>query len=217
MSTKSKEKNCFSQRFNGGVGLLVAVLLSLSLVACGTSNSQNEQSSQLPTTPSSSPSINPGNIAPGEDLAVFGEDNSPIEPTLAPVPAPSTKEERKRSENPEKPIGTVSESKALPQGTKLPSSGDILEEASRLDGYNSFVALSFDTTWEKVVEELRASLEESGWECYECMPFIPGPNAPKETEKFRYFLNMERDGHKVRTIIAVMPNEKITASMTFQG
>ena len=191
------------------------LLLAVTLTACGSETDQRDDNSQTLQTPSASPTNNPNVVEPGEELTILDEASEPEE--SKPVPVPSTEKERESSKNPEKPKGSISENNSLPKGVQLPVSGDVLEEASRLDGYNSFVALSFDLPWESVVEELRTSLEASGWECYECIPFIPGPNAPKETERFRYFLNMEKDGHKLMTIIAVMVAGNVTASLTFQG
>jgi len=215
-AARNKGSSFKGSSFKGGAGVFATVLLlAVTLTGCGSAPDQNEENTQVLPTPSAASSTNTGDRAPGDDLAVFDTDNEPE--ATKPIPVPTTAKERERSENPEKPVGAVSETNALPKGTKLPASGEVLEDASRLDGYNSFVALSFDLPWEKVVEELRASLEASGWECYECIPFIPGPNAPKETERFRYFLNMEKDGHKLMTIIAVMVAGNVTASLTFQG
>ena len=202
-------------RPKAGLAVLSAALAVL-LTACGSNGSPTpDQNSNGKPSASPTATVNSAYIAPGDELAVFDEDQETAE--VKPAPTPSTAQEQERSENPEKPVGTTSSNAELPKGTQLPDSADVLENASRLDGYNSFVAMAFALPWESAVDELRDSMEAAGWECYECIPFVPGPNAPKETENFRYFLNMQKDGHRVMTVIAVSPTGKVTASMTFQG
>ena len=199
-----------------GFGTAGLVLLATLLSACGTEPEPVATPSASPTPTVTAPAT--GIVAPGEDLVVLPEEQAPStssSPTAA--AKPTTAAQKKSSENPEvKNTGTTASSK-LPEGTVLPDEGQVLKEASRFDGYNSFVAISFKTTWEEAVEELRASMESSGWECYECIPFVAGPNAPKATDNFRYLLNMERDGHKVFTVFAVMKTGEVIASLTFQG
>lgn len=200
----------------GAVAL--ALVLSVALTACGSDKDQGQSrpgSASVTPTPTASSTINPTDIAPGDELAVFEEGQEPVK--AKPVETPTTAEDRDRSENPEKPVGTKTSNPQLPKDTTLPDSAEFLENASRLDGYNSFVALTFDIPWEDAVAELRASLEASGWECYECIPFVAGPNAPKETDTIRYFLRMQREGHRVTTVIAVSKNGIVSASLTFQG
>ena len=204
-----------NNRSKTGLAVLSAALAVL-LTACGSDGTPTpDQNSSSKPSASPTTSVNSTDIAPGDELAVFDENQEPVE--VKPAPTPSTAQEKERAQNPEKPMGAASSNAELPKGTQLPDSADVLENASRLDGYNSFVAMAFDLPWESAVEELRNAMEAAGWECYECIPFVPGPNAPKETENFRYFLNMQKDGHRVMTIIAVSPAGKVSASMTFQG
>lgn len=205
------------RRMLGLIGVAVSLVVTLALTGCGAgpdSGNQPEDVLTDGTVTSDEPPRNPADVAPGDELVVFDVGQEPARPPVARTPA--TEEERERSENPELVNADRPASGRLPEGVEVPDAAELVTEASRLDGYRSFVVLRFDVPWADAVGIVRASLERGGWECYECIPFVAGEVTPEPAKEYRYFLNMQRDGRRVVTIFAEN-RAGVVASLTFQG
>lgn len=151
-------------------------------------------------------------VQPGVSLDVLK--NQPANEPDAPLD-PITGDESDLTHNPEqKPVTDPGKS---PVGLILPTSGSIIEGRTKMDGYNSHIAMEFKSMWEPTVKAVRASMEKSGWTCRVCVPFQPSPDAnPDVVKNVKYMMEMANGAHVAIIVVAVTP-EGSTASYTFQG
>ena len=186
--------------------IIVGITAALTLTGCA---SQEKAKTPVPVaSESAAPEVI--DILPGHPIVGGSGEASP-------APVVMSDDETDKDHNPEPAVGSVV-SGNLPAGVSIPASSDYFAPASKIDGYNSFIALEFDSGWEKATATLRASMEAGGWTCYECLPFVPLEKTSKYTNLIKYLMNMEKDGHKVTITMAErLKGSGTVASLTFQG
>jgi hypothetical protein len=188
--------------------------LAVSLTGCGSDADTTPKASPKPTPIGTPEPVPSSGMITGRVTEQEPGTSTPDKPVVdikspPPVPKPSTPPVAKDA-SPEK-AGT--ETGELPSNFELPAGAAIFEPASVIRGDRSFLALDFETTWQETASLLKASLQEQGWVCTNCIDYPASSRQPDEQE-WRYLLTMERDGRKLNGVIMEWKG-KSSASLTF--
>lgn len=102
----------------------------------------------------------------------------------------------------------------MPENFTVPPSGELFGPASVIDGDRSFIALSFDLSWESVATTLKDSLKKDGWVCVTCEDYMPVTRTAGN-QNIKYVMEMT-NGDRTLYVAITASNGQTGAGLNFQ-